>query len=159
MSERRSARRGGRDAPAAREGGARRTSSDLLETKVVWRAFYRVVRRIPAGRVCTYGGVAAMAGHPRAARHVGQALAALKETCANHDVPWHRVLGSRPRRRAAISIPDPVGGAIQRAMLEAEGVRFDTRGHIELDEFGWFRTPRAAAPPASSRGARSGRSG
>jgi len=116
----------------------RTNPTELPETISWWEEFYRVVRRIPRGRVCTYGAVAAMAGHPRSARHVGFALAALKETRGKRGVPWHRVLGSRPRNRAAVAIRDPVGGAIQREMLEAEGVAFDARGNVSLDRFGWF---------------------
>jgi methylated-DNA-protein-cysteine methyltransferase-like protein len=131
---------------------AARQPAELPETVAWWDAFYRVIRRIPMGRVCTYGAVAAMAGHPRAARHVGHALAALKETGEDAGVPWHRVLGSRPRRRAAISIKDPVGGAVQRGLLEAEGVEFDDRGNISLDRFGWFRTTPVAEPAGERRG-------
>jgi methylated-DNA-protein-cysteine methyltransferase-like protein len=114
-----------------------------------WEAFYRVVRRIPRGRVSTYGAVAELAGHPRAARHVGFALAALRG--AHHDVPWHRVLGARGRGRAAITILDPVGGALQRQRLLDEGVEFDRLGRVPLDRFGWRpgarnRKKRAGSP-------------
>ncbi len=102
-----------------------------------WSHFYRIVRRIPRGRVSTYGEVALAAGKPHGARQVGYALAALRGT--RHDVPWQRVLGARPRRLAAISILDPVGAAAQRAMLEAEGIRFDDRGRVDLERFGWPR--------------------
>src|SRR6185436_17466936 len=114
---------------------------------------YEVVRRIPRGRVCTYGVVAALAGKPRAGRHVGFALSALKETGAHGDVPWHRVLGVRSSSRAAISIKDPVGGAIQRALLEKEGVRFDTRGGVALAAFGWsgVEKPARRLDPARAR--------
>jgi methylated-DNA-protein-cysteine methyltransferase related protein len=127
-----------------------------------WTVYYRVVRRIPEGRVATYGEIAALAGKERAARQVGYAMAALRG--AKHDVPWQRVLGARPRGKAAISILDPMGAGVQRALLEAEGVAFDARGLVDLDRFGWPRArkarrapPRAAAPPRSR--ARSGRSG
>jgi methylated-DNA-protein-cysteine methyltransferase-like protein len=142
-----------------------RKPAQLPETISWWDAFYRVIRRVPRGRVCTYGAVAAMAGHPRAARHVGHALGALKETGEDAGVPWQRVLGSRSRNKAGISIKDPVGGGIQRMMLEAEGVEFDERGNVSLERFGWFRsTPvRAAAAkksaakkPAAKKPARKG---
>jgi len=94
-----------------------------------------------------------MAGHPRASRHVGHALSALKETGDDAGVPWHRVLGSRPRRRAAISIKDPVGAALQRMLLEAEGVDLDERGQVALDRFGWFRSTPVAAPATKKRAA------
>ncbi len=100
-----------------------------------WAAYYRVVRRIPRGKVATYGQVAMLAGTPRAARQVGYALSALRGT--RHDVPWQRVLGARPRGWAAISILDPMGSAVQRAMLEDEGVAVDGRGRVPLDRFGW----------------------
>jgi methylated-DNA-protein-cysteine methyltransferase-like protein len=96
------------------------------------------VRRIPRGKVTTYGAVALLAGYPRAARHVGWAMAALNDAKAKHrDVPWQRVLAAAPGERARVSIKDPVGGAIQRAMLEAEGVVFDRLGRVELVRFGW----------------------
>ncbi|XYI00913.1 MGMT family protein [Sorangium sp. So ce1128] len=134
-------------------GRGRREPAALPETISWWDAFYRVIRRIPVGRVCTYGAVAAMAGHPRAARHVGYALAALKETGEGARVPWQRVLGSRPRHRAAVTIKDPVGGALQRKLLEAEGVEFDDRGNVSLDRFGWFWSKPVAAPAKKARGA------
>jgi len=100
-----------------------------------WSRFYGVVRRIPRGRVTTYGAVAAHAGLPRHARHVGYALAAL--VAGAQDVPWHRVLGSRPGGRAAVNIKDPAGSDLQRRLLEAEGVEFDDQGLIALARFGW----------------------
>ena len=103
-----------------------------------WRAYYRVVARIPRGRVATYGQVAMLAGKPRAARQVGYALSALRGT--RHRIPWQRVLGSRPRGLAAISILDPMGSAVQRSLLEDEGVEVDERGRVSLPRFGW--TPR-----------------
>jgi len=114
-----------------------------------WEDFYRVVRRIPRGRVTTYGVVAALAGHPRSARHVGFALSALSDAGSTGGVPWQRVLGSRPRSRAAITIRDPVGAALQRALLESEGVVFDERGNISLDRFGWSGPPARRAPSKS----------
>lgn len=90
-----------------------------------------VIRRIPRGRVATYGQVAALAGLPRNARHVGFALRALPESS---DVPWHRVLGARgeiSRRTSSDS------HELQRLLLEAEGIRFNDSGRIRLDEFRW----------------------
>lgn len=131
--------RGARKNPAAQKT---ERPAPLPETVSLWTDFYRVVRRIPQGRVCTYGAVAAMAEHPRSARHVGFALAALKETRKNADVPWQRVLGSKGKGRATITIKDPVGAAIQRMMLEAEGVEFDARDNVSLERFGWFQGER-----------------
>jgi methylated-DNA-protein-cysteine methyltransferase related protein len=100
-----------------------------------WEEIYAVVRRIPRGRVTTYGAVAALLHKPHGARQVGYALAALRGT--RHDVPWQRVLGARPRNRAAVSILDPMGAAVQEAKLRREGVRLDERGMVELERYGW----------------------
>lgn len=107
-----------------------------------WTEIYRVVRRVPRGRVTTYGAVALLAGKPRGARQVGYALAALRG--ARHDVPWQRVLGARPRGMAAISILDPMGAAVQRQLLEREGVVLDARDRVDLGRFGWAPRRRAA---------------
>lgn len=90
---------------------------------------YDTVRRVPTGRVVSYGGVAALLGKPRAARGVGQALSALPD---GSDVPWWRVIN----REGAVSLGAP-GGRIQRGLLEAEGIRFDRAGRIDWDRFGW----------------------
>lgn len=83
-----------------------------------YQRIYRVVRRIPRGRVATYGQVARLAGLPGQARLVGYALAALPDDA---DVPWHRVVNARggisPRA-------DSGWGDAQRALLEAERVKF-----------------------------------
>jgi methylated-DNA-protein-cysteine methyltransferase related protein len=95
-----------------------------------------VVKKIPRGKVMTYGDVAAAAGMPGAARTVGYAMRAL-----GRDVPWQRVLGRKNPRTAHITIRDLRGRAEQRALLEKEGVRFDAAGGVRLAEFG-FRPKR-----------------
>jgi methylated-DNA-protein-cysteine methyltransferase-like protein len=91
---------------------------------------YAVVRRIPKGRVATYGQIAELAGLPRQARQVGYALAALTDT----RVPWHRVINARgeisPRA-------DPGPERIQRVLLEREGVRFDANERVALMRHLW----------------------
>jgi methylated-DNA-protein-cysteine methyltransferase related protein len=92
---------------------------------------YAVVRRIPRGRVATYGQIAELAGLPGHARQVGYALAALPEGSA---VPWHRVLNAR----GALSLRRDSGGEIsQRLRLEQEGVRFDAGGRVALARVRW----------------------
>jgi methylated-DNA-protein-cysteine methyltransferase-like protein len=118
-----------------------------------WAEIYRIVRRVPRGRVTTYGAIALLAGKPRGARQVGYALAALRG--AKHDVPWQRVLGARPRGKAAISILDPMGAAVQQRLLEEEGVRFDDRGRVDLERYGWPRRKPAAKEKGRRRRARS----
>ena len=80
---------------------------------------YAAVRRIPRGRVATYGQVAMLAGTPRGARAVGWALRALRGRQASR-VPWHRVVGAGGR----ISLRAGTGPLVQRRRLRAEGVRF-----------------------------------
>lgn len=115
----------------------------MRELPAGWEAIYKVVRRIPRGRVTTYGAVAALLGKPRGARQVGYALAALRG--ARHDVPWQRVLGARSRGRAAVSILDPMGAAVQQDKLRREGVRFDDHGMVDLGRYGWKARPRLRA--------------
>lgn len=92
------------------------------------------VRRIPRGKVSTYGAIADAAGLPRRARLVGTVL---KQTSAK--VPWQRVINSSGR------VSFPLGSeayARQRAQLEKEGVSFVGQ-RVDLDRYGW--PPRAAA--------------
>ena len=96
------------------------------------RAVYSLVRRVPRGRVVTYGQVAAILGHPRAARAVGTALSNLPRPLLRM-VPWQRVInaGGRISIRGAVHRPD-----LQRELLEMEGVRF--RGdRIDLPTYRW----------------------
>jgi len=93
-------------------------------------AIWRVVRRIPRGRVATYGQVAALAGRPGQARQVGYALHALPPETT---VPWHRVINAR----GEVSLPDEAGGALQRALLAHEGVEPGASGSIPLARYRW----------------------
>ena len=92
---------------------------------------YRVVRRIPAGKVATYGQIATLLGHPRAARTVGWAMHALPE-CS--DVPWHRVINAQGRVSTSCQEHDM---DLQRQRLEAEGVVFDAEDRVDLAVYGW----------------------
>lgn len=101
-----------------------------------WARIYAAVRRIPRGRVATYGQIAELAGLPRQARQVGYALAALRDA----RVPWHRVINTRgeisPRS-------DPGPERLQRVLLEREGIRFDAHGRVALAVHLWRpRAPR-----------------
>lgn len=93
---------------------------------------YEAVRRIPAGKVASYGDIAALLGTPRAARGVGWALNALD---GDSDVPWWRVIN----KRGAISIRHPdVSPRVQRALLEDEGVEFDATGCVDWAVVRWI---------------------
>ena len=87
------------------------------------------MRRIPRGKVCTYGDVAEVAGLPRRARLVGTVL---RQT-SGRGLPWYRVINAGGR------ISFPVGSdayARQRHKLEAEGVVF-AGGRVDLRHYGW----------------------
>jgi alkylated DNA nucleotide flippase Atl1/3-methyladenine DNA glycosylase AlkD len=92
---------------------------------------YAVVRRIPHGRVATYGQVAVLAGLAGRARQVGYALHALPE---GSPLPWHRVINARgevsPRA-------EPGREGYQRFLLEEEDVELDLGGRVDLERFGW----------------------
>lgn len=97
---------------------------------LVFSAFYAVVRRIPAGKVATYGQIARLAGMPRCARTVGYAMAA----CTDLSVPCHRVVDRFGGTKAAF---DRLAPGTQRALLEAEGVLFRPDGTADLESCLW----------------------
>jgi methylated-DNA-protein-cysteine methyltransferase-like protein len=103
-----------------------------------YERIYAVVRRIPRGRVATYGQVAKLAGLGGQPRMVGYALHALP---AGSGVPWQRVVNAAGRISARA---DPRAALRQRAILEGEGVQFDERERISLARYRW--KPRAPMP-------------
>jgi methylated-DNA-protein-cysteine methyltransferase-like protein len=123
----------------------RSSQADPIER--LYREFYAVVRRIPRGRVVTYGQVAELAGHPGAARAVGAAMRA----SSGRGLPWQRVVGKHAKNLARVAILDPIGGSVQRQLLEREGVAFTPSGYIPLDRFAWLAHP--GARRRASRGA------
>lgn len=104
---------------------------------------YSAVRRIPRGRVATYGQIARIAGLPGRARQVGYALHALTGATA---VPWQRVVNAS----GGISLRPMSGGISQRLLLEKEGVRFNAGGRIALNKFGWRPRNRSSRARARS---------
>jgi methylated-DNA-protein-cysteine methyltransferase related protein len=100
-------------------------------TSPFYEAVYGLVRRIPSGRVMSYGQIAVLLGHPRAARAVGYAMRASGNV---KDVPWQRVINAQGRvsTRAAEE-----GTLLQQRMLEEEGIRFDATGVCDLERYRW----------------------
>ncbi|MCZ6473830.1 MAG: MGMT family protein [SAR324 cluster bacterium] len=102
----------------------------------------KLISKIPAGRVTTYGQIALLAGYPRRARQVGYVLASLAPGSA---VPWHRVINAQGRvsPRGGNSVgrgKTGVGGGSaehrQQRLLRKEGVRFKA-GRVDLDAYRW----------------------
>ncbi len=104
--------------------------SNSLKEAPIYERIYAVVRQIPAGKVSTYGQISAIVGGCTA-RMVGYAMAALP---FDTDVPWQRVINRQgkisPRGTGA-------GSALQRQLLEAEGVSFDRKNRVDFEEVGW----------------------
>lgn len=102
-----------------------------LKHAPVYERIYAVACQIPPGKVATYGQIAAMVGSCTA-RMVGYAMAALPY---GSDVPWQRVIN----RQGKISLrAGGSGGALQRQLLEAEGVFFDPKtDNVDFNQVGW----------------------
>lgn len=103
-----------------------------MNTNGFFNEIYNIVVNIPEGSVITYGMIARMIGHPRAARIVGWAM---NSTPSDRDLPCHRVVN-----KAGEMAPNNIfGGAdFQRAILESEGVTFLENGRINMDKHLWF---------------------
>ncbi|HEX6385465.1 MAG TPA: methylated-DNA--[protein]-cysteine S-methyltransferase [Anaerolineae bacterium] len=100
-----------------------------------YQQVYAVVRRIPRGKVTSYGRVARMLGRPNAARAVGYALSALKDQREQvAEVPWQRVINGQGR----ISIVNrEVSAQRQAELLRQEGVAVSDDLRIDLDVYLW----------------------
>lgn len=103
-------------------------------THATYLGIYEVVRKIPRGKVATYGQIAALAGMPRHARQAGYALAATPESVK---IPWHRVINAQGRISLRLRHWDSGSDDLQRILLEAEGVGFDSNGKVNLKLFQW----------------------
>lgn len=92
---------------------------------------YEQVRRIPRGKVATYGQIATLAGNPHWSQIVGYALHDNPEPGV---IPCHRVVNRFGGIAAAFAFG---GGDRQRALLEAEGVEFRADGTVDLASYLW----------------------
>lgn len=101
-------------------------ATDSEFTRLVCRA----IKRIPKGRVATYGMIAALAGNPRAARQVVRVLHTRSKT---ENLPWHRVINASGK----IALKPGQGFELQRAMLADEGVEATSRGQVNLKMYLW----------------------
>ena len=106
-------------------------SASMPGTSDTYRRIYAVVKRVPRGRVATYGQVAALAGLPRHARLVGYALNVAPE---GSGLPWHRIVNAKGQvspRANALGHEE-----LQAQLLRREGVRM-VAGAIPLERFLW----------------------
>ena len=96
-----------------------------MEYETIWRW----VKKVPRGKVATYGQIARLAGVEGQARFVGYALHGLKQTPG---VPWHRVINSQGK----ISLSG-LPARRQRRLLEMEKIAFNPAGKIDLKIYQW----------------------
>lgn len=93
---------------------------------------YEAVKKIPKGRVASYGQIALLCGSPRASRAVGRAL--------HHNpqpgvIPCHRVVN----REGSLAPSFAFGGTDeQKRLLEAEGVSVDENWMVDMQRYAWF---------------------
>jgi methylated-DNA-protein-cysteine methyltransferase-like protein len=113
-----------------RKASKRKTTAEATPAA---REIYAVVAAIPRGKVATYGQIGELIGMPAGHRVVARAM----RSCPDR-LPWYRVVGKKDARRAQISVQDPEHVALQRKLLEREGVRFDASGCIPLRTSGWL---------------------
>ncbi|TGK11012.1 MGMT family protein [Leptospira stimsonii] len=105
---------------------------EIQETSF-FKEVYKLVKKVPKGKVTSYGRIAALLGKPRASRAVGYALNALSKT-QEQKVPWQRVINSQGK----ISIRGDTGRSIlQKKMLEDEGVKFSVSETVDFHLYGW----------------------
>ena len=113
-----------------------------------WQRIYDAVKRIPRGRVVTYGQLAKMLRVPGGARTVGFAMAG---TPSGQGIPWHRVVGAGGRL-----LPREPYASKQRRLLETEGTTFagmkvDLRAHLWTSP---VRSAQTRRGPQKVRGAK-----
>ncbi len=103
------------------------------KTPNFYEQVYKVVKKIPKGKVSSYGRIAVLVGKPRAARAVGYALNSLKKE-QEQKVPWQRVINSQGK----ISFRgDSHRAILQKKILESEGVKFSKAEIVDWNLFGW----------------------
>ncbi len=90
-----------------------------------------LLKKVPRGRVVSYGHIASLAGDPRGARQV---VRLLHSSSDKEMLPWHRVINSKGK----ISLPRGGGYELQKAMLEKEGVVFGLGETVNLEKYLWW---------------------
>jgi methylated-DNA-protein-cysteine methyltransferase-like protein len=102
---------------------------NLKPDRTYRKRVYRIVRRIPRGRVMTYGEIAYILGEGYTPRTVGFVMHG-----AGDNTPWHRVINSQGScSTGRVVLPSDK----QQRMLEAEGIQFDAKGRCDLETYLW----------------------
>lgn len=97
----------------------------------VFEKIYDTVKKIPYGKVATYGQIALLSGNPRWARVVGYALHSNPNP---NEIPCYRVVNRNGEVSSSFVFG---GGEAQRQLLQMEGIEFDINGRIDLKKYGW----------------------
>ena len=113
-------------------GNARGTAKSAVHEN--YARIYAVIKKIPKGKVATYGQIAALAGIPRGARQVGTAL---RNTPVNLTLPWQRVINAQGHISLRMKDWQSGGDDYQRVLLEGEGVAISAEGKIDLQRYRW----------------------
>jgi len=110
----------------------RRKKRSMVDPDSIRQRIYAVVRRVPRGKVATYGQIAEIAGLEGHARQVGYAMAALQSSSA---LPWHRIINAEGR----VSMRSAGAGStiVQQRLLEREGIVFNGGGRVSLTRYRW----------------------
>ena len=109
---------------------------------MTWDRVYRLVKKIPRGRVTTYGELAKKLKLPGGARVVGYAMAGCP---SGRGIPWHRVVGAGGR----LLISEP-HASLQRRLLESEGMVLDGR-RIDMKRYAWLPGRKKAVGRSGTR--------
>lgn len=96
---------------------------------------YAQVKKVPAGKVCTYGDIAELAGYPKAAREVGLAMSRVQR---GWGLPCHRIVNAKGTLAPSYAFG---GKENQRRLLEGEGVGFLGDGVIDMARHRWPSQP------------------
>jgi methylated-DNA-protein-cysteine methyltransferase related protein len=97
-----------------------------------YNSIYKIVKQIPLGQVATYGQIADLAGLYGKACLVGYALFRVD---IKDDIPWHRVINAKGE--ISYSFQRQGGDYLQKVLLEAEGIKFQSNGKINLNQYLW----------------------
>jgi len=102
---------------------------DFTDLSFHEKAVY-VLKKVPKGKVATYGQIAAITGHPGAARQV---VRILHSSSRKEKLPWHRIINSQGK----ISLKPGYGYEDQYRLLKHEGIKFKLDQSVDLDRYLW----------------------